>query len=254
MKRVLFSFLITLAVSAAASAQGTFTFYFPQLALGAGWRTTIFLSSVGATGPANGTLTFTANDGSPLNSNWFDENGANVTAGSNAVQFGFDSGVSRKFTSDTAGPLTVGYATVVCTSCDNTTTAILGTAMFTLTDGGGNILAEAGVPMAIPLGKQAVFVDTTTGFRTGVAIANPNAGSLEVHFELVSDNGQLITSGVKTLSPFAHIAMFTDELFPGQPPMVGRLQYWCMNPMVSVGLRFSPSVQFTTIPPLAVAN
>jgi hypothetical protein len=36
--------------------------------------------------------------------------------------------------------------------------------------------------------------------------------------------------------------------------MVGRLQYYCTNPMVSVALRFSPSVEFTTIPPIAVAN
>jgi hypothetical protein len=254
MKRVLFSVLFMLAVTAAASAQGSFTFYFPQVALGAGWRTTIFISSVGSTGPANGSITLTANDASPFNSNWFDESGANISAGGNVISFSLNSGESRKFTSGTDGPLTVGYATVVCTTCDNTTTAVLGTAMFSLTDGAGNIMAEAGVPMAIPLGKQAVFVDTTNGFRTGVAIANPNAGDLETHFELVSDSGQLITSTVKTLSPLSHIALFTDELFPGQPPMVGRLQYWCMNPMVSVALRFSPTVQFTTMPPVAVAN
>jgi hypothetical protein len=126
--------------------------------------------------------------------------------------------------------------------------------MFSMLDGNGNILAEAGVPMAIPLGKQAVFVDTTNGFRTGVAIVNPNAGNLEVHFELVTDTGQLLASTVQTMGQFTHIAMFTDELFPGQPAMVGRLQYWCMNPMVSVALRFSPSIQFTTMAPVAVAN
>jgi hypothetical protein len=108
--------------------------------------------------------------------------------------------------------------------------------------------------MAIPLGKQAVFVDTTNGFRTGVAIGNPNSGPLEVHFELLSDTGTLLTSTIQTLPPMSHISLFTDQLFPGQGPMVGRLQYWCMNPMVSVALRFSPSAEFTTIPPIAVAN
>jgi hypothetical protein len=85
-------------------------------------------------------------------------------------------------------------------------------------------------------------------------VANPNSGVLEVHFELLSDTGQLLTSTIKSLSGFTHVAVFTDELFPGQGPMVGRLQYWCTNPMVSVALRFSPSVQFTSMPPIAVAN
>jgi hypothetical protein len=172
MKRVLFSVAFIIAVSAAASAQ-SFTYYFPQIAVGAGWRTTIFVSNATA-GPASGTIT--------------------------------------------------------------------------------NIIAEAGVPMAIPLGKQAVFVDTTNGFRTGVAIGNPNSGDLEVHFELLSDTGQLLNSTVRTLPAFQHISLFTDELFPSGGPIVGRLQYWCTNPMVSVALRFSPNAEFTTLPPIAVAN
>jgi hypothetical protein len=246
MKRVLFCMAFMIAMSAAASAQ-SFTFYFPQIAVGGGWRTTVFLSNATA-GPAAGTITFTANDGSPFWTNWVDENGTNVTNGNNMISFSLQSGESRRFVSVDDHPLVAGYAMVSANA------SVLGTAMFSLLDGGGNIQAEAGVPMAIPLGKQAVFVDTTNGFRTGVAIANPNAGNLETHFELLSDTGQLIASTIKTLGPFAHISLFTDELFPGQGPMVGRLQYWCMNPMVSVALRFSPSVQFTTMAPIAVAN
>jgi hypothetical protein len=246
MKRVLLSVAFIIALSAAASAQ-SFTYYFPQVAVGAGWRTTVFLSNATA-GPASGTITFTANDGSPFFTNWLDENGTNLTNGSNVISFSLASGESRKFVSVDDHPLVAGYAMVSANA------SVLGTAMFSLLDGGGNIQAEAGVPMAIPLGKQAVFVDTTSGFRTGVAIANPNSGDLEVHFELLTDTGQLLTSTIKTLGGFQHISLFTDELFPGQGPMVGRLQYWCTNPMVSVALRFSPSVQFTTMPPIAVAN
>ena len=246
MKRVLFSLAFIFAMSAAASAQ-SFTYYFPQVAVGAGWRTTIFLSNATA-GPASGTVTLTANDGSAFYTNWLDENGTNLTNGSNVIAFSLASGESRKFVSLDDHPLVAGYAMVSANA------SVLGTAMFSLLDGGGNITAEAGVPMAIPLGKQAVFVDTTNGFRTGVAIANPNTGDLEVHFELLNDAGQMITSTIHTLGPLTHISLFTDELFPGQPPMVGRLQYWCMNPMVSVALRFSPTVQFTTMPPIAVAN
>jgi hypothetical protein len=246
MKRVLFSMVLILAASAVASAQ-SFTYYFPQVAVGAGWRTTIFLSNATAS-PASATLTFTGNDGGPFNNNWLNENGNNLSNGGATFTVNLNSGESRKFVSVDDHPLTSGYAMVSANA------SVLGAAMFSLLDGSGNITAEAGVPMAIPLGKQAVFVDTTNGFRTGVAIANPNSLPLEVHFELLTDTGTLLTSTIQTLPPLAHVALFTDQLFPGQPPMVGRLQYWCMNPMVSVALRFSPSVQFTTMAPIAVAN
>jgi hypothetical protein len=246
MKRVLFTLVFIFAASAVGSAQ-SFTYYFPQIAVGAGWRTTIFLSNATAS-PATATLTFTGNDGGAFFNNWLDETGNNISAGGAMFTVNLNSGESRKIVSVDDHPLASGYAMVSANA------SVLGTAMFSLLDAGGNITAEAGVPMAIPLGKQAVFVDTTNGFRTGVAIANPNSGPLEVHFELLSDTGTLLTSTIQTLAPMAHIALFTDQLFPGQGPMVGRLQYWCMNPMVSVALRFSPTVEFTTMPPIAVAN
>ena len=246
MKRVLFSLVFIVAASTVASAQA-FTYYFPQIAVGAGWRTTIFLTNATAS-PASATLTFMRNDGGPFYNNFIDESGNNVSHGSNGFTVALASGESRKLVSVDDHPLGVGYAMVSANA------SVLGTAMYTLLDGSGNMIAEAGVPMAIPLGKQAIFVDTTNGFRTGVAIANPNSGDLEVHFELLSDTGQMVNSTIKTLGGFTHIALFTDELFPGMGPMVGRLQFYCTNPMVSVGLRFSPGLLFTTLPPVAVAN
>src|SRR5947208_5842929 len=108
MKRVLFSLAFMFAMSAAASAQ-SFTYYFPQVAVGAGWRTTIFLSNATA-GPASGTVTLTANDSSPFYTNWLDENGNNLTTGSNIIPFSLASGESRKFVSVDDHPLVAGYA------------------------------------------------------------------------------------------------------------------------------------------------
>jgi hypothetical protein len=246
MKRVLLILVFIVAASAVASAQ-SFTYYFPQVVVGAGWRTTIFLSNA-TTAPASATVTFVGNDGGAFYNNFLDEGGNNLTGGNNAFSVTLAPGESHKYVSVDDHPIGVGYAMVAANA------SVLGAAMFSLLDGGGNILAEAGVPMAIPLGKQAVFVDTTNGFRTGVAVGNPNSNELLVHFELLSDTGQMIASTTRTLGGFTHIAIFSDELFPGQGPMVGRLQYYCTNPMVSVALRFSPSIQFTTIPPIAVAN
>jgi hypothetical protein len=247
MKRVWLGVFLMVIISSAASAQ-SFTYYFPQVAAGDGWRTTIFISNATAAGTATGSITLTQSSGEAFNANWLDEMGNNVTAGGNVMLFQLAPGQSHKYVAVGDLPLTVGYATVTATA------SVLGTAMFTFLDSNGGMLGEAGVPMGIPLGKQAVFVDTTNGFRTGVAIANPNNASLEIHFELLDNNAQLVASGIRELGPFQHMAIFTDELFPGSPPVVGRLQFWCTNPMVSIALRFSPTIQFTTMSPIAIAN
>jgi len=247
MKRVLLSVIFAFAVCSVGSAQ-SFTYYFPQVASGDGWRTTIFISNAMASAPASGVIAVVKSDGTPFFANWIDETGTNVTLGSDIIAFTLGPGQSKKYITLGDQALTVGYARVTANG------SVLGTAMFSQLDGAGNILAEAGVPMGIPLGKQAVFVDTSLGFRTGVAVANPNSNVLEVHFELVNNDGTVIAATIRNLGSFQHMSLFTDELFPGAPAMVGRLQFWCTNPMVSIALRFSPSIQFTTMSPIAIAN
>ena len=250
MKRALFGLLLILVSSSFASAQ-QYTYYFPQIASGVysdgSWKTTIFISNSSGT-TANGVITLTASDGTAFNIAFVDEAG-NPVGGGNQIGFQLAAGETRKFESVGAEPLNTGYATVQATA------AVLGTAMFTQFDATGRMLSEAGVPAAIPLGKQAIFVDTMSGFKTGVAIANPNTNPLHIHLELVNTAGQVIASEVRDLAPLQHISFFVHELFPGAPEMVGRLQFWCTNPMVSVGLRFDPtSTFFTTMPPIAIAN
>jgi len=249
MKRGLLSIVFILSASAVGSAQ-QITYYFPQLAIGGGWMTTIFVSNTMTKGTGVATIVFTKSDGTPLMSNWFDQMGNNVTKGGNAIAAQLAAGESRKFISAGDIPLTTGFAAVYANS-----SAVLANAMFTALDGAGNMLAEAGVPMAIPLVKQALFVDTTNGFRTGLAVANPNEVSLQVHFDLISDTGQVVNSIVRELGASQQMALFLDELFPGVPAMVGRVQFWATNPVTSVALRFNaPGIPFTTLSPLAVAN
>src|SRR5437870_13504701 len=110
MKRVLLSIVLVVAVSAVASAQ-SFTYYFPQIAVGANWRTTIFISNAVAAA-STGSINFTKADGSPFAANWTDEMGNNVTGGGNTISFSLDSGSSRKYTAVGDMPLTAGYAMV----------------------------------------------------------------------------------------------------------------------------------------------
>ncbi len=249
MRRVLLSVVFIISVSAVGTAQ-QFTYYFPQIAIGPGWMTTIFLSNAMATGGGRATIILTKSDGTAFRSNWVDEMGNNVTEGTNVIVVELASGESRRLMSVSDGSMATGYATVVSNS-----SAILGAAVFTQFDAAWNVLGEAGVPMAIPLAKQALFVDTTNGLRTGLAVANPNNIALQVRFELVSDTGQVVMSTTRQIGPSEHMAVYLDQLFGGLPSIVGRLQFGSTNPLTSVALRFSPGgASFTTFAPLAIGN
>jgi len=249
MKRLLLSTAFIIAGSVVGSAQ-SITYYFPQVVIGGGWMTTIFITNTMTSGAGAATIALIKSDGTPFKANWLDEMGNNVTNGSNFISVQLKSGETRKFVSVAESSLETGFATVTANS-----SAILGNAMFTQLGDSGNLLAEAGVPMAIPLMKQALFVDTTNGFKTGLAVANPNNLSLQLHVQLLSDTGQLVTSTVLNIGSFEQIAVFVDQLFPGIPAMVGQVQVWSTSPMTAVGLRFDGSgLPFTTLAPLAIAN
>jgi hypothetical protein len=250
MKRIVFAVAFILAGRLVCSAQN---FYFPQVAVGVyeggSWKTTIFLSN-GQKDVASGTVTFTKSDGSPFGSTWVDDAGNPVSNG-NVIAFQLGPSESRKFVAVADIPLTTGFASVSSNSV-----AVLGSAVFSNLDAAGNLVAEAGVSMSIPLPRQAVFMDTSNGFNTGLAIANPNTLSpLHIHFEVMNEAGQMVTSTVRDLPPNQHFATFVTELFPGLGPMVGRLQFYCTNPIVSVGMRFDFTMtKFTTMPPLAISQ
>jgi hypothetical protein len=251
MKRVMFALCLMLAGSVICSAQ-QFTYYYPHLAAGAydggAWKTTIFITnSVNpGGGPASGTITFTASDGTPFNVGFVDGAGQPVGSG-NMIPFQLAGGETRKFVTVADGPLLTGYATVTANA------PVLGTGMFTQYDWIGRMIGAAGIPAAIPLGRQAIFVDTMSDFKTGVAIANPNNAALHINFELVSAAGQIVSRASRDLPPGQHIAFFIHDLFPDAGEMVGRLQFFCTNPMASVGLRFDPAFgMFTTLPPIAI--
>jgi hypothetical protein len=250
MKRFLLCTAFIIACSVVGSAQ-SITYYFPQVAIGGGWMTTVFVTNTMTSGAGAATIALTKSDGTPFKANWLDEMGNNVTNDGNFISVQLKSGETRKFVSTgDSSLLETGFATVTANS-----SAILSNAMFTQLDDSGNLLAEAGVPMAIPLMKQALFVDTTNGFKTGLAVANPNNLSLQLHFQLLSDTGELVTATVVNIGSFEQMAVFVDQLFPSIPAMVGQVQVWSTSPMTAVGLRFNGSgLPFTTLSPLAIAN
>jgi hypothetical protein len=117
MKRSLSICVLILAGAAAASAQ-SLTYYFPQIAVGGGWTTTIFMSNATAAGGAKGRISFATSAAAPFNANWVDETGNNVSGGGNVIDFQLGPGESlRRPASGQALPLRIRittYSTSIC--------------------------------------------------------------------------------------------------------------------------------------------
>src|SRR5262249_43686299 len=224
-------------------------FYFPQIADGGDaasfWRTTIFITnpaSIGTT-PANGSITLWTSSGAAFNTGFVDAAGTPVGSG-NTVPFALSGGETRKFSSTHAGPLAVGFATVTADA------DVRGTAVFSeiLSN---NLFAEAGVPSANAVLKQSIFVDTTAGFDTGVAFANPNPTPANITFRLFTPGGTKIGQDIKqTLATNQHNALFVSHLFAVSPPTTGTMQVISDVPVAAVALRFASTGIFTPLPPV----
>src|SRR5262245_7793410 len=190
MKRLLVAAFLIVLGAMTASGQAT-TFYFPQIAVGVqeggiAWQTSIYITNPGAAGsPAvSGTVTLSGPNAVPLSLVFVNEAGGQV---SSPIPFQIPPGQTRKFVSVGDVPLTVGFATVTANG------VVSGNALFSQFRN-GILFAEAGVPPAVAALRQAVIVDTTSGFDTGVAFANPGTTNPPPTLRLMN------TSGVEVLS------------------------------------------------------
>jgi hypothetical protein len=258
MKRVAWiTFLILTAVSVCS---GQTTFYYPHVAngvLGGGvWKTTILLTNPAASGAASGTITLTkdnsasATAGSPFSEIAFvDQDGAPAANGG-IITFSIPGGQTRKYTSTGAGPYLGGFATVA-----TTTGTVSGTAIFSQFDGGGRLIAEAGVPSASAVPNQAIFVDTIGGYNIGVAYANPGAAGANITLSLLNSSAASVATTTQVLGPGNHASSFTFQMFPGSPQIAGTMQVRSSAPLAAVAIRFDPSLTvFTTLPPVTLAS
>jgi hypothetical protein len=194
--------------------------------------------------PADVTMEFTTSSGAPFNLSF---DGSGFTSNGNTVTFSVTGGQSRKLVSKGSGPLTVGYAKV------SSPGTVAGTAVFSEFAAGGGLLAEAGVPSANTFLRQAIFVDTQSGFSTGVAYANPNAGPASVTIQLLNSEGVGVLPSIgQTLAGNHHTAVFVNQLFP-DVALAGSMQIVSSVPLAAIALRVAPSGQFTTLPPVSLA-
>jgi hypothetical protein len=253
MKR--FSLIVFWVLTATVLSFAQTTGYFPQIADGVQsggitWRTTIYVTNPAPSGtsPAAVTITFTASTGAPFQIAFVDS--AGTPAGTGSLSFTISGAQTQKFVSTGAGALSIGFGTL------NATATVVGNAVFSEFGPGGGLISEASVSASGTSTSQAIFVDTQSGFDTGVAYANPNGGPVSVGLELLNTQGVLVVpSTQQTLAGNQQTAAFVKGgLFPSSPALAGSMRITSSVPVAVVALRFSAGGQFTTLPPVNLGD
>ncbi len=238
-------------VSAATEVSQNEIFYFPQIADGGVFTTTLFITNPGASNTtANATVTFNDfadSDGNTIVPVFTNSQGEQF---SGTISLQIAGGRSQRLVSTAASVATgVGFATVA------SDISVTGSAVFSQFAGSPastSLVAEAGVDPSSTGTSQAIFVDES-GFRTALAYANPSATeTANVTFSLLNAEGQVVLTTPTTLAPLNHTSQFVFELFENSPLVtnhVGTLQISSDVALTLMSLRFLDNFSvFTSVP------
>ena len=222
-----------------AAAQGSTTYYFPHLAVGASWQTTITYinySRKEVTCQTN----FLSDHGSPLMVSF---------AGLGTVDSRTDvlppgGSVHQETNVDLNVSLAPGWARTTCSG------PVKASLLYRQHNSEGAPTAEAGVnATAVPATRFVTFAEQGEGqFGTGVAYANPSATAALVTFTARDAVGEVLASVVRTLSPGGHDAHGMWSLF-GLTSFTGSIEVTSTEPIVSLSLNFEAAPVFSSLPP-----
>ncbi|MBI3894384.1 MAG: hypothetical protein HY313_00485 [Acidobacteria bacterium] len=214
-----------------ASSAGL-TFYFPHLALGGGWQTTLtYINYFAQT--VTCTTTFYSDTGALLL----------VPFGSVAVSTRTDAiaagnSIHQESTADLNAPETRGWAKAVCSA------PIKASLLFRFYQQ-GKPAGEAGVnAMTVPTTKFVTFADQ----NTGVAYANPSSQSAELTFTAISSTGAKLASKNLPLLPGEHGAANVGA-FLGISNFSGSIQIISSVPIISLSLNAEAFPVVSSLPP-----
>ena len=222
-----------------ASAQGSTTYYFPHLAVGASWQTTITYINYS---PEEVTCQtdFISDHGTPLMVSF----AALGTVVSRPDVLPPGGSVHQETNVDLNASLAPGWARATCSG------PVKASLLYRLHNSEGAPTAEAGVnATAVPATRFVTFAEQGEGqFGTGVAYANPSAISVPVTFTARDAAGEVLASVVRTLSPGGHDAHGMSELF-GLTSFTGSIEVTSTEPIVSLSLNFEADPVFSSLPP-----
>jgi hypothetical protein len=254
MKRVTMTLILMFAAVALGRAQSTI--YLPEvvggMALPIAWKTHIVVANGAAagTGAASGTITFTQDNGTPMNiSSFFIDVNNQVPAGTgNTILFSLSGGETRYFIMPDAPnvPLLSGYAKIT-----SSLPLVVGGAFEEVDADTGNSLAMGGMTAAVPLARQAAIAIKTGDTSIGLAYANPNGADATVTFRLMTTTGIIFGQPIaKNVPANSHTSLFINELFADIPKnFFGSLQITTngATPLIATTFAFVGNI-FGTLP------
>ena len=222
-----------------ASAQGSTTYYFPHLAVGDNWQTTITYINYSSEEVTCQT-DFISDHGSPLMVS-FAELGM-VDSRTDVLPPG--GSVHQETDVALSAPLAPGWARATCTG------PVQASLLFRWYNSEGMPVAEAGVNAAtVPATRFVTFAEQGEGKNgTGVAYANPSDTAALVTFTARDADGEVLASEDLMLPPNWHGAQNMPTLFD-LSSFTGSLEVTSTEPIVSLSLNFEAAPVFSSLPP-----
>ena len=215
------------------------TYYFPHLAVGASWQTTITYINYSPEEVACQTE-FLSDHGSPLMVSF----AALGTVVSRTDVLPPGGSVHQETNVDLNVSLARGWARATCSG------PVKASLLYRLHNSEGAPTGEAGVnATAVPATRFVTFAEQGEDqFGTGVAYANPSAISVPVTFTARDGVGEVLASVVRTLSPGGHDAHGMSELFD-LTSFTGSIEVTSTEPIVSLSINFEAAPVFSSLPP-----
>ncbi len=222
-----------------AAAQGSTTYYFPHLAVGASWQTTITYINYSREEVTCQT-DFISDHGSPLMVS-FAELGM-VDSRTDVLPPG--GSVHQETDVDLSAPLAPGWALANCSG------PVQASLLFRQHSSEGMPVAEAGVNAAtVPATRFVTFAEQGEGKNgTGVAYANPSDTAALVTFTARDADGEVLAIKDLMLPPNGHGAQNMPTLFD-LSSFTGSLEVTSTEPIVSLSLNFEAAPVFSSLSP-----
>ena len=222
-----------------AAAQGSTTYYFPHLAVGDNWQTTITYINYSSEEVTCQT-DFISDHGSPLMVS-FAELGM-VDSRTDVLPPG--GSVHQETDVALSAPLAPGWALANCSG------PVQASLLFRWYNSEGMPVAEAGVNAAtVPATRFVTFAEQGEGKNgTGVAYANPSDTAALVTFTARDADGEVRAIEDLMLPPNWHGAQNMPTLF-GLSSFTGSLEVTSTEPIVSLSLNFEAAPVFSSLPP-----
>ncbi len=223
---------------------GPTTYYFPHLAVGGAWQTTITYINY-SSAPVVCRTDFISDDGGPLTVS-FPRLG---TASSRTDTLPPGGSIHAETDAPLDDALLPGWARAACSG------PVKASLLYRGYDSARQPTGEAGVNAAAsPATRFVTFGEQAAGMPgTGVAYANPSASdSASIFFTARDTAGNVLATVVRTLLPQGHDAQNVSGLF-GDMPFVGSLEVTSTQPIVSLSINLEAAPVFSSLPPGDIA-